>query len=170
MLKLIYASDVNGVIGIDNKLPWRLPSDLKLFKNKTKGKTVVMGRNTYDSLPDNSKPLPDRVNIVLTHSHTKIGSEVLNLSLGMKEVYELSADHDFWVIGGASVYRQALPYVDEIHHTAIHLELESNPNNIVFTWDDYKDSFELIEQTYHCEDIDKGVTYNHRVYRRKKTS
>jgi dihydrofolate reductase len=115
-VRLIWAQAPGGVIGAGNTLPWRLPEDLRRFRALTTGGTVVMGRTTWDSLPPAFRPLPDRVNVVLTRDggFAAPGAEV---------VHDLAAaldrPGDVWVIGGGSVYRQALPLADELYVTEL---------------------------------------------------
>lgn len=98
--KLIWAQDLNGLIGIDNALPWDIPEDLEFFKSSTRGLPVVMGLNTWISLP--RKPLPHRRNIVVT-SHPDLVRDVEVVTS-----LEHSLPGDCWIIGGASIYQQAL--------------------------------------------------------------
>lgn len=98
--KLIWAQDVNGLIGIDNALPWDIPEDLEFFKSSTRGQPVVMGLNTWISLP--KQPLPDRRNIVVTSRPDLVrGAETVSSM-------EHTLPGDCWIIGGASIYQQAL--------------------------------------------------------------
>ena len=110
---LILAAAENGVIGKDGAIPWHISDDLKRFKALTLGKTVVMGRKTWDSLP--RKPLPGRRNIVVTRQKTwqADGAETMALEQA------LEADEVF-VIGGAEIYRAALPRTDRIELTEVH--------------------------------------------------
>jgi dihydrofolate reductase len=107
VIGLVWAQAANGVIGRDGSLPWHLPEDLGRFKRLTTGCTVVMGRATWDSLPDVVRPLPGRRNVVLTRDRawTAPGAVVVH---ALDDA--LAGDEDVWVIGGAEVYRQALPY------------------------------------------------------------
>lgn len=113
---LIWAQAANGVIGDRGTLPWRLPEDLKRFRNLTLGSTVVMGRATWESLPDGARPLTGRRNVVLTRNPdwSAPGAIVIR-SLR----HALGAAPDVWVIGGASVYRSALPAADLIEVTEL---------------------------------------------------
>ncbi len=124
-LNLIAALGKNGVIGIDNRLPWRLPDDLKHFKALTLGHAVLMGRKTFESL---GRPLPGRRNIVITRNvhYRPVGAEVagsieqaLALCQGAAEVF---------FIGGADIYRQALPLVERLHLT----EVDASPAGDAF--------------------------------------
>ena len=121
-VSLIWAQANGGVIGRDGGLPWHLPEDLAAFKQRTMGHTVVMGRTTWESLPSSVRPLPGRHNVVLTRdpSWSAEGAQVAH-DLGSA----LDGDH-VWVIGGASVYREALPYSDCIVRTEIDLDVDGD--------------------------------------------
>ena len=98
---LVWAQSTDGVIGRDGTLPWHLPEDLKHFSRLTAGQVVVMGRRTWESLPDRFRPLPGRTNVVLTRrpGYEAPGGVVVT---GVDDV--LAAYPDAWVIGGAEVY------------------------------------------------------------------
>ena len=108
---LVWAQAANGVIGAGGSLPWHLPEDLARFKALTMGATVVMGRATWDSLPVAVRPLPGRRNVVLSRRPDWVpaGAEVAG---SWQEARRLLAGVDVWVIGGARVYREALPDAD----------------------------------------------------------
>ena len=125
MIKLIYARDLVSGIGINNKLPWHIPSDLKRFKQLTTGQIVVMGRKTYDSLPDRFKPLPNRLNVVLSKT-TKIDHPQVDTFSDFSDLLKLTEDpnskyygKDIWIIGGSSVYHSLISHVQEVHETVI---------------------------------------------------
>ena len=108
-INLIFARAANGVIGKDNAMPWHLPEDLAHFKRQTQGCPVVMGRKTWDSLPPRFRPLPGRINIVVTHQSDWLAVGALRAA-GLPEALSLCGDApDIWVIGGAEIYRQAEP-------------------------------------------------------------
>jgi dihydrofolate reductase len=128
-LSLIVAVSRNGVIGIDNQLPWHLPEDLKYFKSVTMGKTLIMGRKTYDSI---GHPLPGRTNIVVTRdaSWQASGVEVAQsleaaMSLGQKACLDAEAD-EIMVIGGEQIYRMTLPAADRLYLTQVDAEVEGD--------------------------------------------
>ena len=107
------------MIGVDGRLPWHLPEDLALFKRLTTGATVVMGRATWESLPAAVRPLPGRRNVVLSRrpGWRAPGAEVAG---SLAEALELAGGGgDVWVIGGASVYREALPVAGRLVVTEI---------------------------------------------------
>jgi dihydrofolate reductase len=121
---LIWAQARRGVIGADGRLPWHLPEDLALFKRLTTGSTVLMGRATWESLPPAVRPLPGRRNIVLSRRAGWLapGAEVAG---SLPEALTLAAADgaDVWVIGGASVYRAALPVADRLVVTEIDIDV-----------------------------------------------
>lgn len=108
------------VIGRNEELPWHYPEDLKYFKQKTTGFPVIMGRKTYESLPDNFTPLPNRTNIVLTRSQSFGSAETAS---SLDEAYRLAEDtskEKCFIIGGENVYLQTLDDADRLLITEIH--------------------------------------------------
>lgn len=117
MLIIIAAIDRKGAIGYRNRLLFRLPNDLKHFKNLTTGHTIIMGRKTFESLPKGA--LPDRRNIVLSTARGLVlpGAEVF---ASIEEALEnCRTDSHVYIIGGATLYRQTLPLADELYLTEI---------------------------------------------------
>jgi dihydrofolate reductase len=108
---MIWAQARDGVIGAAGGLPWHLPEDLKLFRALTTGSTVVMGRRTWESLPERFRPLPGRANVVLT-SDPAWSAEGARRAGSVAEV--LAAHDSLWVIGGGAVYAAFLPYADRL--------------------------------------------------------
>lgn len=121
-LHLILARAANGVIGRNHTLPWHLPEDMAHFKRLTMGCPVIMGRKTWDSLPPRFRPLPGRLNIVLTRQadwHAEGALRAANLAQALALC---PADSTAWVMGGAEVYAQALPLAS----TAVVTEIEAD--------------------------------------------
>jgi dihydrofolate reductase len=118
-LNLIYARAANGVIGKDNALPWHLPEDLAHFKRTTLGSPVIMGRKTWDSLPPRFRPLPGRRNIVLTRDAAWQAEGAQRAGSVAEAVAACGDATEAWVIGGAEVYRQALPHARRVVVTEI---------------------------------------------------
>jgi dihydrofolate reductase len=117
MISLIWAQAANRVIGDHGTLPWRLPEDLTRFRALTMGSTVVMGRATWESLPDKFRPLPGRHNVVLSRRPGwQADGAVVASSL---DDALAGTTAPVWVIGGASVYRSALPVADRIEVTEV---------------------------------------------------
>ncbi|MEU5263805.1 dihydrofolate reductase [Amycolatopsis sp. NPDC021455] len=114
MIGLVWAQAANGVIGRDGALPWHLPEDLKHFRTVTAGSAVLMGRRTWESLPPRFRPLPGRRNLVLSATPQDGVETFADLPAALAAV-----TGDLWVIGGAAVYRAALPFADRIVVTEI---------------------------------------------------
>jgi dihydrofolate reductase len=125
-LKLIFARARNGVIGQRNSLPWHLPEDLAHFKRSTLGCPVIMGRKTWDSLPARFRPLPGRLNIVVTRQHGWQAEGAL-VGHSIEQACALCPrDSTAWVIGGAEMYALALPLATEALVTEIDAEFEGD--------------------------------------------
>jgi dihydrofolate reductase len=120
-LHLIFARAANGVIGKDGGLPWQLPEDMAHFKRTTSGQPVIMGRKTWDSLPPKFRPLPGRTNIVVTRQADWQAQGALRAASLAQALALCPTDGDAWVIGGAEIYREALP----LAHTAVVTEIEA---------------------------------------------
>jgi dihydrofolate reductase len=115
-LALIVAVARNGVIGREGALPWHLPEDLKHFKRTTSGHAIIMGRRTHESI---GRPLPKRRNIVVTRSGSTF--EGCETAASLDEAISLARETDAcpFIIGGATLYEEALPFATEIHLTEI---------------------------------------------------
>ncbi|MCG9095644.1 dihydrofolate reductase [Laribacter hongkongensis] len=120
-LALIAARARNGVIGLDNRMPWHLPEDLAYFKRVTLGKPVVMGRKTFESI---GRPLPGRLNIVVTRNPgwQAAGVQVAHSLDAALALAAVAAPEEIMLIGGAELYRQALPQADVLYLTEIDAE------------------------------------------------
>ncbi len=112
-LKLIFARARNGVIGHQNALPWHLPEDMAHFKQLTLGCPVIMGRKTWDSLPPKFRPLPGRLNIVVTRQTGWQAEGALVAHSIEQACAQCPSGATAWVIGGAQVYAQAMPLATE---------------------------------------------------------
>ena len=120
---VIWAQARDGVIGVDGGLPWHLPEDLALFRDLTMGSTVVMGRRTWESLPECFRPLPGRTNVVLTSDRTWSADGAHPVA----SVEQALAEHEsFWVIGGGAVYTAFLPHADRLVVTHVDLLVEGD--------------------------------------------
>lgn len=123
IVSLIAAQSSNRVIGMNNALPWDIPEDMNYFKEKTRGKIIIMGRKTFESLP---KLLPKRLHIVIsrnTKNQTQEGLIWVNsLSVALEEAKKHIPPwpEEVFVIGGGEIYSQALPFTDRIYLTQIH--------------------------------------------------
>ena len=123
MLSLIAAVARNRAIGKDNRLLWHLPDDMRYFRETTRGKTVIMGRRTWESLPEKFRPLPGRTNIVVSHNPSyAVPGAWLATSLEQATAQANSEESEAFVIGGADLYQQALPVADRLYLTEITAE------------------------------------------------
>jgi dihydrofolate reductase len=125
VLTLIAAVARNGVIGLDNRLPWHLPADLRHFKMLTTGRTVIMGRKTWESLPDKFRPLPGRQNIVVTRNAGYAAEGAVVVSSLPAALAAAKGDEAF-VIGGAELYQAALPLADRLQLTEIDADFDGD--------------------------------------------
>ena len=125
-LHLIYARARNGVIGKDNQMPWHLPEDLAHFKRVTLGQPVIMGRKTWDSLPARFRPLPGRLNIVVTRQTAWQAEGALRAESIEHAMRLCGSASDAWIMGGAEIYRQAEPLASTAVVTEIDADYEGD--------------------------------------------
>ena len=125
-LHLIYARAANGVIGANNALPWHLPEDLAHFKRHTLGCPVLMGRKTWDSLPPKFRPLPGRLNLVITRQPDWQAQGAQAATSLQDALVQCGDVPDAWVIGGAQIYAQALPMAHSVVVTEIDLQVQGD--------------------------------------------
>ena len=119
IVSLVYAQSENGVIGSNNQLPWHLPADLRHFKNLTIGHTIIMGRKTYESI---GRPLPNRRTVVV--SRRGYHANGVHAYPSLEEALESCTDEDeVFVIGGAELFRAALPIADRVYRTIVHARI-----------------------------------------------
>ena len=122
-LSIVVAMDDNRLIGNNNQLPWHLPADLAYFKKLTTGKSILMGRKTYDSI---GRPLPNRRNIVITRN-VEISIPGCELISSIESALEITkGDEEVMVIGGASLCNQLLPIINRLYITKIDGEFEGD--------------------------------------------
>ena len=123
MVIIIAAIASNNALGKDNQLIWHLPADLKRFKSTTLGQTVVMGRKTFESL---GKALPNRNNIVITRNKDFRAGDVTVVH-SLEQALEFSKDKEkIYILGGAEIYSQALPFADLLDLTLVHTDVEAD--------------------------------------------
>ena len=123
IISLICAAAQNGVIGIDNRLPWRLPADMKRFRNLTMGHHVLMGRKTYESI---GKPLSGRTNIIITRQRDYQAEGCLIVSSLEAAIELCQGAVEIFIAGGASIYQQALARANRIYLTIIYEEFDGD--------------------------------------------
>ena len=120
-ISIIVAASTNNVIGKENGLPWRLPTDMKFFKDKTQGHTVIMGRKSWDSIPAKYRPLPNRINVVMSRDETlKLDCDLVssNLQNVINYFTEQSSDDE--------LYKQAFPIATKLYLTRVLAEVEGD--------------------------------------------
>lgn len=158
-LSLIWAMGHDRVIGQNNELPWRLPSDMAYFVKSTKGKTVLMGRKTFESI---GKPLPNRTNVVLTRdsSFQANGCEVIH---SIDEAVARAVAEEVMVIGGAEIYRQLLPYANRLLITYIDAAFDGDAFFPSFSLDDWQE----IERIPGVQDASNAYAHTFVIYERR---
>lgn len=158
-VKHIVATDINGCVGKAGQMPWHVPADLKRFKELTKGGVVIMGRKTFESL--GCKPLPDRLNVILTQDSEKsvdwfyagivcANSVIQALDIAVMNVSRRDFD-TIWIIGGGEIYYQTMPYVDVIEHTVVNTEVMGGDTFYPDVREQFDaiDAIETTEATYY---------------------
>lgn len=157
-VNMIVAIGKNNELGKDNNLIWHLPGDLKFFKNITMGKDIIMGSNTFYSLP---KLLPGRRHIILTSKN--IDNDKIIVIHNKQDLinYLKQVKQEVMIIGGASIYKQLLEYADNLYLT----EINATCNNA----DAYfpKINYEEWASELLGTNIDNGISYKHMLYKRK---
>ena len=159
-LTLIAAASTNNVIGFNNKLIWNIPSDLKRFKELTLGHSVIMGRKTFESLPN---PLPKRRNIIVTKNkdYSRNGIEVTS---NIEDAIDLcKSDSQPFIIGGGEIYSQTIEIVDKIELTRVYKDYQGD----AFFPDIPLDKFELTNELVNYLDDDSSTKYSFLTYIRK---
>lgn len=125
-LTIIVARDRNGVIGCNGELPWRLPSDLRFFRDTTTGHAVIMGRKTFESLPASFRPLPGRHNVILTrNSDYSVEGATVCHSLGEAIRAGFEQADEVFVVGGGETYVQALEFTTTVLETVVDTETQN---------------------------------------------
>ncbi len=143
MISIIAAIGRNRELGKDNQLLWHIPEDMKRFKDLTLGQVVIMGRKTYESLPEKFRPLPDRTNIVITrNNYWKVaGCYVVNsIEEAIKKAKEFNKE--IFIIGGASIYEQGIKYADKLYLTIVNQDFSEA--DVYFP--EYKNRFKIIKK------------------------
>ena len=167
---MIFATSENGMIGKDNKLLWHLPNDLKRFKKLTSNKIIIMGRKTFDSLPNG--PLPGRLNIVMCNDDEDFLKEPIIIDKSNTGLVKLSSiqevfnfiyiyeqkpsmpkitTDEFFVIGGGIIYELFLPFIKTLHLTVVHTDIEGDtmmPNINKFEWEEIEEIENKIDDNH----------------------
>jgi len=165
-ISIIAALSKNRVIGINNDLPWHLPDDMKYFMQTTMNHVVIMGRKNYESIPEKSRPLPNRTNLILTRNLnfraedcTIISSLADGISLAKKR-----GENEVFIIGGGQVYQEAIRLADLMYLTEINTEIK---NGEVF-FPEFDDEWEAFSRVHHPTDDAHDFSFDFVKYNRKK--
>lgn len=155
MISIIAAVAENRAIGFQNKLIYWLPNDLKRFKQLTTGHTIIMGRNTFLSLPKGA--LPNRRNVVLSRSGVPADFPGCELFRSLNDaIASCKADEDIYIIGGASVYAESLAIADRLCLTEVH----DTPNEADTFFPDYSEGWTIDKKEDHDTDDRHGQKYS----------
>lgn len=158
MISLLVAMDKNRLIGKDNQLPWHLPADLAYFKKVTMGHPIIMGRKTFESI---GRPLPGRTNIILTRNknYEMEGCEVIH-SIDDVQKMDEQMNEEIFVIGGAEIFKEVLPFADRLYITKIEEVFEGDTFFPEINYDQWKE----ISVEQGVTDEKNPYTYAYHVY------
>ncbi len=163
-LSIIVAATDNNVIGIQNDLPWHLPTDMKYFKKVTDGCKIIMGRKCWESIPEKFRPLPNRKNFVVTRqdNYKAKGAIILNdIDLALSTAH-MDPSEEIFVIGGAEIYKEAFNYATKLYLTRI----EGTIDGDVFLQGFDENEWVLISSSESVEE--NNYKFRFEVYEKKK--
>lgn len=167
MINLIVAQGLNREIGANNQLLWRQKADMKLFKQKTTGHTVIMGRKTFESI---GKPLPNRETIVISNQTDFAKDKNVMVTNSINHILKLSQKYpskQIFICGGAEIYNLFLPYTSTVYLTQIHHTFD----NADTFFQELPDShWKLVSDEFHQSDENNQYPYSFRIYKRKMAS
>lgn len=161
MVTIIAAVGRNRALGKNNDLIWHLPADLRRFKSLTRGHHVIMGRKTYESL---GKPLPNRTNIVVSRNEDYEASGCVIVSSLEEALQEAKSDPNPYILGGAEIYKQALPLCDLMDLTLVHEDFEAD----AFFPDFDESEWEMIGREDFKRDEENSYDYSFVQYKKRK--
>lgn len=161
MISFLWAQDQNGLIGRNNDLPWRIPAELKYFKETTMGHAIVMGRKTYESI---GKPLPGRTNIVLTRD-SNYRQEGCLIFHSKEDLLKWSKESNFevFITGGSEIFRLFMEEADQLYVTKIYETFEGDTYFPELDWSDWT----LVSSKKGPKDEKNPYDYEFQVYKRK---
>ena len=159
---MIVAASTNDAIGVAGDLPWRLSADLKRFKSLTMGHHIIMGRKTFESI---GRLLPGRTTVIVTRNTDYDFPGAIVVHWIDEALAESSEDTQPFIIGGAEIYRLALPSVNEIHLTRVQATIEGDTHLPEIVWAEWK----LVESVEHLADAKNQFDYAFEIYRRTET-
>ena len=163
LLAFVVAMDKNRLIGADNRLPWRLPDDMKWFRQVTLGKPVIMGRKTYESIPPKFRPLPERVNVVVTRQLDYVAEGAIVVHSIAEALTAVAPQPEIIIAGGSQLYEQLLPQADRLYLTLVDGEFGGDAYFPAFDWDDWQE----ISRERHPSDGRHAVPFDWLILDRK---
>ena len=163
IISAIVAKAKNNIIGKDNDLPWHLPDDLKWFKEKTRGRHVIMGRKSFDSL---GKPLPKRVNIVITRdkNFAHSGLEIVHSIPEALRFAQAEGEEEVFILGGGNIYTQTMEIWDRLYLTEVNAEPEGDT---LFPVVDYSKYDQVFEEA-HQQDEKHAYGFTFKIFDRRR--
>lgn len=164
---MIAAVASNGVIGRNNNLPWNLPDDMKYFMQTTKTHHVIMGRKNYESIPEKFRPLPNRVNIVVSRQREFKAPNCILLH-SMEEALRFAESHgepEVFIIGGAEIYLAGLPYANRLYLTEIDAVVEGDTHFPPFNRQQWREQ----SRVHHATDDRHRYSFDFVVYEKLLT-
>lgn len=173
-IEIIVAYSLDMVIGVDGKIPWKLPTDMNNFRNMTIGHPVIMGHTTFMSLPEKYRPLPNRTNIVLSHNSPDLGNTVFvssSIEDALRFASKKTPDGKIYIAGGVLVYTSVFPLVHKIHRTLVKTKIGRSDKCVIFPEDIIKpDEWDIeFEKSYlHVDYPENECSYVYTIARRKK--
>lgn len=165
LLSLIVAASENNVIGKGGDLPWHLPAELKYYRSQTIGKPNIMGRRTHEAI---GRPLPKRRNIVISRdpAYKAEGCDAVTTIEQAIDVAKRDNPEETFVIGGAEIYKLALPLIDRLYFTRVHTTVEGGDTFFPEVhWDEWKE----IRSEHHPADAENSIAFTIFVYERVRT-
>lgn len=159
-ISIIVALAENRVIGIENRLPWHLPGDMKWFRRHTLGKPILMGRKTFESL---GRPLPERHNIVITGDATYQAPGATVVHSIAEAMHAAGNVPEVMIIGGESFYRQMLPQADRLILTLVHAAVDGDAWFPAFDWDEWRE----VERGDHPADDSNPYAFSFLILERR---
>lgn len=165
--EMLVAYSKNYGIGINREIPWRIPEDLKRFKKITEHNVVIMGKNTFLSIPDKHKPLPNRVNIILTKNPTQACFDsyrhtpdvFVTRFESLQDILQSITDKRLFVIGGRQIYDLFLPYIQLIHATCVYKNFSNS--DVFLDMDSIRKLFIEQKSTCYIWSPDEECTYKY---------
>jgi len=163
MINIIVAVAKYNVIGKENGLPWKLPSDILNFKRTTNGHSVLMGRKTWESLPKKFRPLPNRKNIILTTDKDFVAKGAIIRHDLEKVIHDYQNNNqELFIIGGSEIYKQAFKYADRLFLTEIYQDVDGD----AYLEGLYMKDWELVEADEKI--TENGFDFKISLYKRRK--